>query len=111
MDEHFELNFAEIMAKKRHPRNGRGKKMKNIYLISMKAENALRVLQRVASVFSRNRINIEQLNVFAAEIGNISHLNITICSESCLVKRVIKQLNKVIEVHEIEVNPSVQDAA
>ena len=73
----------------------------------MTADNTLRVLQRVASVFSRNRINIEQLNVFATNVKGISHLNIAVYSEEHLVEKISKQLGKVIELHEIHVRRAV----
>ncbi len=41
--------------------------MKYIYAISVVTENTLRVLQRMAGIFARNRLNIEQLKVFETE--------------------------------------------
>ena len=41
--------------------------MKMIYFLSLTTKNTLQVLQRIATVFSRHRINIEQLNVFETQ--------------------------------------------
>ncbi len=80
--------------------------MRNLYSISMTTENTLRVLQRTASVFSRNRVNIEQLNVFETDTKGISFFNIVIYAEEKLVERVVKQLAKIVELREIHVHKS-----
>ena len=77
--------------------------MKTLYFISMTTDNALRVLQRVSSVFSRNRVNIEQLHVFEAKPQNISHFNIAIYSENDLIDKLLKQLQKIVELHEVHI--------
>lgn len=78
--------------------------MKNLYSISMTTENALRVLQRVASIFSRNRINIEQLNVFETKTAGLSHFTIAIYSEPEAIEKLLKQLGKMIELKEVHVH-------
>lgn len=72
----------------------------NLYYIVITTDNTLRVLQRIATVFSRNRVNIEKMNAFKNEENNITHINIAIYTESKPVDKLIKQLEKIIEVHE-----------
>ncbi|TNF69864.1 MAG: acetolactate synthase small subunit [Gammaproteobacteria bacterium] len=74
-----------------------------IYFISMTTENALCVLQRIASVFSRHRINIEQLNVCETVNHGISHFNLVLHAYDEKIHKVIKQLAKVIEVIDIHI--------
>ncbi len=78
--------------------------MKNLYSISMTTDNTLRVLQRVASIFSRNRINIEQLNVFETKTEGVSHFTIAIYSEPKAIDSLLKQLGKMIELREVHVH-------
>ncbi|WP_119344077.1 acetolactate synthase small subunit [Facilibium subflavum] len=74
-----------------------------IYFISMTTENTLCVLQRIASIFSRHRINIEQMNVCETANKGISHFNLVLHSHEEKIHKVIKQLAKVIEVIDIQI--------
>ncbi len=73
----------------------------------MTTENTLRVLQRVASIFSRNRVNIEQLNVFETKTAGISHFNVIIYSNAEAIEKLIKQLGKMIELREVHVHSTM----
>lgn len=84
--------------------------MKSTYMISLTTENTLRVLQRITTVFTRNRINIEQLNVFETQVRGISHFHIVIQVDDDLVNKIVKQLGKIVEVIEVDISnriPSV----
>lgn len=83
--------------------------MKDLHFISMTTDNALRVLQRISSVFSKNRINIEQLNVFETKTKNISHFNIAIYTENEMVEKILKQLGKIVECHEVHVRSATNN--
>lgn len=80
--------------------------MRNMYLISATTENTLRVLQRIASLFSRYRVNIEQMNVFETGKKNISHFSIAVHTEEEMIEKLIKQLHRIVEL--IDVNISKQ---
>ena len=77
--------------------------MMELYHVSLEAENALRVLQRIAAVFSRNRINIEQLSVSETERTGISHFDIAIHSEKEPLDKLVKQLEKIIELNDVHI--------
>ncbi|MBK2125913.1 acetolactate synthase small subunit [Fangia hongkongensis] len=79
-----------------------------IYFISMTTENALCVLQRIASVFSRHRINIEQMNVFETANKGVSHFSLVLHSNEEKIQKVVKQLDKVIEVMDITISNRIQ---
>lgn len=77
--------------------------MKYIYVISALTENTLRVLQRMVGTFTRHRLNIEQLNVFETDNKGTSYFNIIIHSDDKTVDKLIKQLQRIIELLEVKV--------
>lgn len=81
--------------------------MKYIYALSVVTENTTRVLQRMAGIFARNRINIEQLTVFETGNKGTSFFNIVIHSDVRCIERVIKQLQRIVELLEIKVNSQI----
>ncbi|WP_119329271.1 acetolactate synthase small subunit [Cysteiniphilum halobium] len=78
-----------------------------IYFISMTTENALSVLQRISSIFSRHRINIEQMNVFETANKGVSHFSLVLHSHDEKIQKVVRQLAKVIEVIDIQISNSI----
>jgi acetolactate synthase I/III small subunit len=78
--------------------------MENAYVLSLTTENALRVLQKIATIFSRHRLNIEQLNVFETTRKGISHFNVMVHSKEHLILQVVKQLERIIEVKQVNIN-------
>lgn len=81
--------------------------MKYIYAISVITENTMRVLQRMAGIFSRHRLNIEQLTVFETSIKGTSYFNIVVHSDERTIERVIKQLQRIVELMEVKINSQI----
>ena len=81
--------------------------MRYIYAISVITENTLRVLQRMAGIFARYRLNIEQMNVFETGNRGTSFFNIIVHSDVKTADRVIKQLEKIFELREIKINSQI----
>jgi acetolactate synthase-1/3 small subunit len=81
--------------------------MKYIYALSVVTENTTRVLQRVAGVFARNRLNIEQLTVFETSNKGTSFFNIVIQSDVKTIDRVVKQLHRIVELLEVKINSQI----
>ncbi|HVV68241.1 MAG TPA: ACT domain-containing protein [Gammaproteobacteria bacterium] len=77
--------------------------MQYIYAISVVTENTLRVLQRLAGIFARYRLNIEQMNVFETGNRGTSYFNIIVHSNAKTADRVIKQLEKIFELKEVKI--------
>ena len=77
--------------------------MQYIYAISVVTENTLRVLQRLAGIFARYRLNIEQMNVFETGNRGTSYFNIIVHSDAKTADRVIKQLEKIFELKEVKI--------
>jgi acetolactate synthase I/III small subunit len=81
--------------------------MKYIYALSVVTENTTRVLQRMAGIFARNRLNIEQLTVFETSNKGTSFFNIVIHSDAQTIARVVEQLKKIVELMEIKINSQI----
>ncbi|MFI4955046.1 MAG: ACT domain-containing protein [Gammaproteobacteria bacterium] len=81
--------------------------MKYIYAISVVTENTMRVLQRLAGIFARQRLNIEQLNVFETSNAGTSLFNIVVHSDEKTMERVINQLQRIFELLEVRVNSKI----
>lgn len=73
-----------------------------MYVISIITQNTLCVLQRVAGLFSRYRINIEHINI-SRHTEELSYWNVVIYSEEERVSLLIKQLSKIIELVDIKI--------
>lgn len=74
----------------------------NIHTISMVVANKPGVLARISLIFSRRNFNIESLIV--SPMGNgekTSHITITAIGKQEMVEKVVKQLNRLIDILEI----------
>lgn len=78
--------------------------MNDTFVITLTTENNLRVLQRVAGVFSRNRVNVEQLNICASTDANTSYFNMVVYGDDKTLNRVQQQLARIIELFAIQVS-------
>jgi acetolactate synthase-1/3 small subunit len=81
--------------------------MKYIYALAIVTENTTRVLQRMAGLFGRNRLNIEQLTVFETGNKGTSFFNIVVHADVKTMERVIMQLQKIIEVMDVKINSKI----
>ncbi len=74
----------------------------NMYVISIITQNTLCVLQRVAGMFSRYRINIEHINI-SRHTETLSYWNIVTYCEDDRIELLTKQLTKIIELVDIKI--------
>lgn len=77
------------------------------YTITIFTENKPGVLYHIADVFLRRKINIESLTVSEIESGGVSRFTIVQHLDEETTIKVIKQLNKIIEV--LKVYASLDD--
>ena len=79
------------------------------YNITAYTENQVGLLNRIAIIFSRRKINIESLNVSPSEIDGIHRFNIVIVETEELVQKLAKQIEKQVEVLKVyyNTNPEV----
>lgn len=72
------------------------------HILSVSVLNKPGVLTRVAGLFSRRNFNIESLNVGQTQNPEISRMTIVVRGDDRTLDQVKKQLNKLIDVIEIE---------
>ena len=74
------------------------KESKNIFTVSVYTENNIGLLNRISAIFLKRHINIESLTTSPSEIDNIFRFVIVVKSTEFSIKRIIKQIEKQIEV-------------
>lgn len=72
--------------------------MKQEFIITIYSENRIGLLNRITINFTRRKINIESLTVSESAIKGISKFTIVINETEERVKKVVGQLEKVVEV-------------
>jgi acetolactate synthase-1/3 small subunit len=78
-----------------------------IHFISINTENSLSVLQRIASILSRYRVNIEQLTVFETSNRGVSHFNLVVHGTKDKITKIVKKLANVVEVIDIKITGTI----
>jgi len=71
---------------------------KQKFTISIFTENEVGLLQRVSGIFTRRHINIESITSSVSEIENVHRYTIVICEDLPLVKKLVLQLEKQVDV-------------
>lgn len=71
---------------------------KQEYNIIVYAENRIGLLNRIAIIFSKRKINIESLNTSPSEIEGIHRFNIVINESYEVVRKLSRQIEKQVEV-------------
>src|SRR5215213_2043523 len=72
--------------------------MKQEYTITVYTENHIGLLNRIAIIFSRRKINIESLNTSPSEVDGIHRFTIVINETEETVKKLARQIEKQVEV-------------
>jgi acetolactate synthase-1/3 small subunit len=72
--------------------------MKQEFTISVYTENHIGLLNRIAIIFSRRKINIESLNVSPSEVPGIHRFTIVINETEEVLKKLVRQVEKQVEV-------------
>jgi len=74
------------------------------FTITVYTENQIGILNRIAIIFSRRKINIESLNVSPSEIEHIHRFNIVITETEEVVRKLARQIEKQVEVLKVYYN-------
>ncbi len=77
---------------------------KQEYNITVYTENQIGLLNRIAIIFSRRKLNIESLNTSPSEVDGIHRFNIVITETEEVVLKVARQLEKQVEVLKVYYN-------
>ncbi|MEZ4955066.1 MAG: acetolactate synthase small subunit [Saprospiraceae bacterium] len=72
--------------------------MKQEYTITAYTENQVGLLNRIAIIFSKRKINVESLNTSPSEIPDIFRFNIVVNETEETVQKVVRQIEKQVEV-------------
>lgn len=72
--------------------------MKQEFTITVYTENHIGLLNRIAIMFSRRKINIESLNTSPSEVEGIHRFTIVINEVEDVVRKLIRQIEKQVEV-------------
>ena len=68
------------------------------YTVSVYTENSVGLLNRISAIFQRRHINIESFNSSMTEIENVQRWTILVITYESLIKKIVGQINKQIEV-------------
>jgi len=72
--------------------------MKQEFTVTVYTENQIGLLNRIAIIFSRRKINIESLNTSPSEVEGIHRFTIVINELEEVVKKLVRQIEKQVEV-------------
>ena len=72
--------------------------LKQIFTVSIYTENNIGLLNRISAIFLKRHINIESLTTSQSEIDSIFRFVIVVNVSERMIKSIIKQINKQIEV-------------
>jgi acetolactate synthase I/III small subunit len=79
---------------------------KQEYTITVYTENQIGLLNRIAIIFSRRKINIESMNTSPSEIEGIHRFTIVINETEEVVRKLCRQIEKQVEVLKVYYNTS-----
>jgi acetolactate synthase-1/3 small subunit len=77
---------------------------KQEYNITVYTENQIGLLNRIAIIFTRRKINIDSLNTSPSEIESIHRFNIVVNETEDVVKKLARQIEKQVEVLKVYFN-------
>jgi acetolactate synthase-1/3 small subunit len=79
---------------------------KQEFTITVYTENQIGLLNRIAIMFSRRKINIESLNTSPSEVEGIHRFTIVINETEDVVRKLCRQIEKQVEVLKVYFNTS-----
>jgi len=79
---------------------------KQEYTVTVYTENQIGLLNRIAIIFSRRKINIESLNTSPSEIESVHRFTIVINETEEVVRKLCRQIEKQVEVLKAYYNTS-----
>lgn len=71
---------------------------KQEYTITVYTENQVGLLNRIAIIFSRRKINVESLNTSPSEVDSVHRFNIVINETEDVVRKLCRHIEKQVEV-------------
>ena len=71
---------------------------KQEYTITVYTENHIGLLNRIAIIFSRRKINVESMNTSPSEVKTIHRFTIVINETEDVVRKLVRQIEKQVEL-------------
>ncbi|CAM3782946.1 acetolactate synthase small subunit [Flavobacterium branchiophilum NBRC 15030 = ATCC 35035] len=78
--------------------------MKQEYTLTVYTENQVGLLNKIAIIFSRRKINLESLNTSPSEIEGIYRFTIVVTETETVIRNIARQLKKIIDVFDVLYN-------
>src|SRR5690349_21553744 len=72
--------------------------MKQEFTITVYTENQIGLLNRIAIIFTRRKINIESMNTSPSEVEGIHRFTIVITETEEVVKKLVRQIEKQVDI-------------
>ena len=91
------MNFAKDTWFQLSPTGGAGGGRQE-FTITVYTENQIGLLNRIAIIFSRRKINIESLNTSPSEVDSVHRFTIVINETEEVVRKLCRQIEKQVEV-------------
>src|SRR3989338_6020958 len=76
--------------------------MSQTFVITAKAENVLRVLQKLTSLMSRKRLKIQDMQVSETSSPGESYLTLTLQADADHVQWLVKQMKKCVDLFDLD---------
>lgn len=77
---------------------------KQIYTLSIYTEHHVGLINKIAHIFSRRKINLLSLNTSPSEIPNIYRFTVVLEETEAVVTKLARQLEKLVDVFKVYVN-------
>lgn len=74
------------------------------YTLTIYTENQVGLINKIAIMFSRRKINLESLNTSPSEIPNIFRFTLVVRESETVVKNLVRQLEKIVDVFKVFYN-------
>ncbi|HEY1112310.1 MAG TPA: acetolactate synthase small subunit [Chitinophagaceae bacterium] len=78
--------------------------MKKEFTITVYTENQVGLLNRIAIIFSRRKMNVESLNSSPSEVNGIHRFTIVIHETEEIISKLVRQIEKHVEVLKVYYN-------
>ncbi len=78
--------------------------MKQEYTLTVFSENQVGLINKIAILFSRRKISLDSFNTSPSEIENIYRFTIVVSVTEDVIKNLVRQLEKIIDVFKVYCN-------
>jgi acetolactate synthase I/III small subunit len=93
-----QLNSVTNLKASNPPSGAAGPHGRQEFTITVYTENQIGLLNRIAIIFSRRKINIDSLNTSPSEVDSVHRFTIVINETEDVVKKLCRQIEKQVEV-------------